>query len=388
MSIKKLINMQKNKRRVIGIVSLYNPKTDLKAHSGILYKINKAVKDAGYETRWIRIQIPISYKFLSLCCRVIHKLTGHTIYLDRTFIGSKLICNTIDNEALMQSDVVMIIHYQHILYGIKTDKPVIYHSDATFELINNYYLHNMYQWNERQAEYMEKTGLNKATLHLSSSAWRQDSIINHYGISAEKCRELEYGPCVETDGIRSHSFGDGILRILFMGVDWERKGGDIAVETVRLLNERGIKTQLIIVGLHRIPESCRGENYIDFRGYLNKNIPEQYDELKQIFSLSELLLLPTKAECSAVVFCESQHYGLPVITYDTGGVGSYVVNGVSGYRLPEGAPAEAFADKIEQIIKDGEQPKLSTGALQYAQNKLTWSNWTECLKEYFDNNEA
>ncbi len=41
---------------------------------------------------------------------------------------------------------------------------------------------------------------------------------------------------------------DERCRLLFVGVDWYRKGGDRAVEAARILNEGGLPTELHVVG--------------------------------------------------------------------------------------------------------------------------------------------
>lgn len=52
------------------------------------------------------------------------------------------------------------------------------------------------------------------------------------------------------------------------------------------------------------------------------------------------------------LFCEASAYSLPIITYDTGGVGDYVINGKNGYRLPLEASGKDFANKIIDILHD------------------------------------
>ena len=367
----------------IGIVSQFDPHTDKRAHSGILYKINEAIEKVGIETVWIKNPLPWEYKIICKIFGLLNRLgINHGVYLDRTIIGAKMLARTIDYEAAKDVDYVMAIHYFHVPAFGRIGKPIIYHSDATFELANNYYLHNMPRWNVRQAEKIEKMALAHSTWHLSSSEWRENSVVNHYGINRKQCAVLEYGSCIDTEGIRRTPLNDGILHLLFMGVDWERKGGEIAVETTRLLNERGIKTVLTVMGLKVEPDSCKNREYINLVGFLNKNTPAEYERMKTIFRTTDILLLPTKAECSAVVFCEAADYGTAVVTYDTGGVVSYVKNGLNGSRLPEGSPASAFADEIERIWKsEGELDRLSEGARKMSVEKLNWNNWTKWFKE-------
>lgn len=170
-----------------------------------------------------------------------------------------------------------------------------------------------------------------------------------------------------------------------MGVDWERKGGRIAVAAVDILNQRGIKTVLTVAGLKHIPKECIGKDFVNFVGYLNKNIPSQYEQMKSILRSTDFLLLPTKAECSAVVFCEAADYGTPVVTYDTGGIANYVVNGMNGFRLAEGSSPTQFTDKIEEIWQTpGMLERLSLGARKLSKEKLNWDNWTKWFTENID----
>lgn len=367
----------------IGIVSAFDPHSDRKAHSGILYKINEAIEKAGFETVWVKNPVPQSYRLLCKFQTLINLLgIKKHIYLNYTKFGAKLLASTIDRTEAEKCDYLMVLHHFQVPAYFKTRIPIIYHSDATFELANNYYIHNLPQWNIKHGNEIEQLALNNSAFHLSSSVWRQKSLVETYHQSKDKCFVLEYGPCVEVPEASPKGTASNPLRLFFSGVVWERKGGDIAVEAVNLLNQRGINAQLTIVGIKEKPQSCIDNPYIDFRGFLNKNDPKQYEELKSIYKSSDIFLLPTKAECSGIVFCESSVYGLPVVTYDTGGVGSYVVNGVNGYRLPEGSPAEAFSAKIEEIVRNGEIPSLSAGALKYGHETLTWANWTKWFKKH------
>ena len=93
----------------IGIISRFNPHVDKKAHSGILYKINQSIENAGIETVWIHNPVPTLYKVLQFACRAYHYLFGKCIYLDRTFIGTKLLASTIDSNKLYECDFVIVV---------------------------------------------------------------------------------------------------------------------------------------------------------------------------------------------------------------------------------------------------------------------------------------
>jgi len=90
------------------------------------------------------------------------------------------------------------------------------------------------------------------------------------------------------------------------------------------------------------------------------------------------LLLPTRADCSLLVACESNAYGVPAITTDTGGVSFVVRDGVNGYCLPYDAPGQAYAEKIAELFGDKERyHALVQSSRQRFEETLNWDRWAE-----------
>ena len=146
---------------------------------------------------------------------------------------------------------------------------------------------------------------------------------------------------------------------------------------MEILRSKGIDTKLIVAGPKQCPQICKEKDYIDFVGYLNKNNADDYKKYLSLYERAHLFLLPTKAECGAIVYSEAAAAGLPCYTYLTGGASNSVVNGVNGYALPEGSPASAFADQILDDIKTGRMPSLHEGALNLFKEKLSWEAWAK-----------
>ena len=87
------------------------------------------------------------------------------------------------------------------------------------------------------------------------------------------------------------------------------------------------------------------------------------------------MLLPTKAECAGIAFCEASAYGLPVFTYETGGIPNYIQNGVNGYMLSIGSNGEDFGRKIKCCLENGELEKMSVRSQQVYKERLNWNSW-------------
>lgn len=178
--------------------------------------------------------------------------------------------------------------------------------------------------------------------------------------------------------------GKDEIKLLFIGVEWERKGGQIAFETLLELKKKGFKAKLVVLGVIP-PNDVKDEDLIVIP-FLNKNIKEESDRFNSLLMDSHFLILPTREECFGVVFCEASAYGLPSLTTDTGGVGGAVVNGENGYRLKLTDRGNEYANKIAEIFNDYEKnylPLAKSSRKRY-ENLLNWEKFSNSIKKIMD----
>lgn len=372
-----------NHRKRIGIVALNDPHIDRNECSGTLFKATEAFDLAGFETVWIKRKIPKAFKLYNKLIKLVNWLFKTTICDDRTYIGSWLYARAVDRKSIKNVDYIFVIHHFFVPLWLYKKKPIIYHSDVTFELVNNYYLSQIKGIGKRRAEALEKKALKNTSIHLSPSYWRHSSIINTYGVNPKGAYVLPYGPCINVPQIVEARIlnRNRPLRIFFSGVDWERKGGDIAVNVIKRFIDKGHQCVLIIAGIKEIPKEYNHYPFIKNIGFLNKNEDSQYKKYIKEFMSSDIFFLPTKAEGAGIVFSEASAFGLPILTHDTGGVGTYVQNGINGYRIPVGSPYELYVETLEKMILPRNYSDLSKGALSLSKTFLTWDLWKEKFKE-------
>lgn len=271
-----------------------------------------------------------------------------------------------------------------ISFGIPKDKKLIYLSDAVFRLMVGYYWSNMDDELERYLDFCETVTLKRADAVIFSSEWAKDGAVNFYQTNPQKIYVLPFGANLvdQYQGCQKRDLNDHIIRLLLVGVDWERKGIDIAIDCVHLLNkiQKKYLFDLTIIGVNKLDEQ-EYEPYIHILGRLNKNIQEEYERIISYYQASDLFLLPTKAECSAIVFAEASEYGLPVITHKTGGVESYVEDGVTGRCLPLGSTGVDFANAILDILDNNHLESYSRAARMKYEKELNWDSWLKSFDE-------
>jgi glycosyltransferase involved in cell wall biosynthesis len=239
--------------------------------------------------------------------------------------------------------------------GLNRPEPITYWSDSVWDSMTNYYFFDAPQSFCAKAREQERQAIEKAAHAVYASDWAAIAARENYRVEKNKLAVIPFGPNLDIQHDRSAvesaiaTRGRNRCVLLFVGVDWKRKGGSIAIETARLLNDRGLKTELIVAGCHVPGEKLP---FVTELGYISKRTPKGKHQLSELLLNSNFLVFPTRAECAGVVFSEASAFGLPIITSDTGGIATYVRQGVNGIRIPLTAGAEAYAEEIWRLFQD------------------------------------
>lgn len=276
-------------------------------------------------------------------------------------------------------DILFVSASSQLIASVKTDIPIVYMTDATFQQLQGYYpnFSNLASYNVRQGIALDKKAFNNTAHCILASDWCKNSAVNDYGIDPSK---ISVAPCgANLDSIPAAVIPESATavdcRLLFLGVEWERKGGDIALDCYRSLLQKGFHPSLHIIGCVP-PHDLSREKNITIIPFLDKNKEQDFKQLNRILLETDFLLLPTRAECAGVVFSEASAYGIPSITTDTGGVSSYVKDGINGYALPLVSGGEAYAAKIASLLTDPAKNRLlKQSSRQLYEERLNWDAW-------------
>jgi glycosyltransferase involved in cell wall biosynthesis len=267
----------------------------------------------------------------------------------------------------------------------KTHLPVIYISDTTFTLISNYYkrdFENILPFSRWEGNHLEKRSLEKSALIIYSSRWAAESAREDYHIPSNRIAVMPLGANMDFVPDRQGIYEkekNPVLTLLFLAVEWERKGGPIAFEALQHLESMGITARLIVCGC--VPPPAFAHPNMEVIPFLNKNKPEEHERFVQLLSSVHFLILPTRADCSLLVACEANAYGVPAITTATGGVPDIVHNEVNGYCLPYEAPGKEYAEVIARLFQDKTKyHQLVQSSRNRYEEHLNWNKWADQFK--------
>jgi glycosyltransferase involved in cell wall biosynthesis len=360
---------------------------DKRSWSGIHYYIAKALKKNIGEVEYLG---PVSLGFPKLLGRAIsfifQKLLNkrfdyeHSIFISKLY--GRVFAKKLDGK---DYDLIVAPASSSKIAFLKTDIPIIYISDTTFANMIDYYtsFSRLLDISKKQGHLIERLAIKKSKIVIFPSEWASNSAKNDYGADENKIFVIPFGANIDefpTRELVMNKRKNKVCKLLFLGVDWERKGGEIAFNTLLKLNELGLESELTVCGC--VPPKNYNHPKMNVIPFINKNDKAQYQTFQQILLNSDFLLLPTRAECYGIVFCEASAYGLPVITTNTGGVSGAVKDGVNGFLLSVDADANEYAIKIMELFSNDEKYySLVKSSRNLFEKKLNWDAWALEVKK-------
>jgi glycosyltransferase involved in cell wall biosynthesis len=274
---------------------------------------------------------------------------------------------------------------------LRTPRPKVFYTDATFAGI----LASDPSFKHYPASYLaeghalEQSALSNCDLAIYASQWSARTAREHYEVADAKIRVVPFGANLTTapaapEVVRLvQARSDRLCELLFMGVNWTNKGGPKALEVARLMNRRGIRSRLHVVGC--VPPVSDLPDWVVVHGFIGKETPAGRDRLARLIGHSHFLVLPTLADCFGLVLCEANAFGVPCLANDVGGVGEVVKPGLNGYLLAPGAPAGDWVDRMGDFFGD----RASYGALASRsrvefESRLNWQVAGTAIRRHLD----
>jgi glycosyltransferase involved in cell wall biosynthesis len=342
--------MAENKQKVL-YVAYHNP-TVMDIASGSDYFHYQAICDNGFDVKVIGPFAPRPVLLERLAERL-YLRTGKRY--PKFKMTTAWVASQATNQAAAEwkPDVVFsIVPFPFIFY--KGRAPGIYRLDTTFYGVEEFWP-TFGKLGLRVSMWQEKQAYRHCLRVLTTSEWSRNLLIKIYKVPDQHICVYPMASALPEEivplkiDVPAWKTLQGTLRLLLVGRDYRRKGIDIAIEVTRKLNAGGVPTELTVCG-------AQGESdeAIKFVGPYKKNDPEELEQYVELYRRAHLLIHPANFEPAGIVPGEAAAFGTPTITNDTGGIGTTVQDGVSGLVLPRWSPAEAYVEKIKELIANPE----------------------------------
>ncbi len=267
-----------------------------------------------------------------------------------------------------------------MLACLETDLPVVFWTDACFAGMLDFYgaFTDLAPPSIQAGHAIEQAALDRCTRAIYSSGWAAQTAAQSYRIESSKISVVSFGgnllepPTVEEAraGVRARDMSQ--CNLLLVGVDWERKGVDVAVETAEALNAAGLKARLTVVGCQP-PSSVALPASVEIIPFIGKDTVEDRQRLGDIFRRSHFFIMPSRAEAFGIVFAEAGAFGVPCLATRVGGIPSVIADDINGRLFPLEAGGAAYADYIRGCLHNPDRYRqLALRTAEDGAARLSW----------------
>jgi glycosyltransferase involved in cell wall biosynthesis len=191
------------------------------------------------------------------------------------------------------------------------------------------------RWEEARAEIYDR-----ARMCAVASHWAADSLRTDYGVDPERIAVVGFGA---NHGAPSPLRDWSAPRFLFVGVEWERKGGPLVLRAFRRVRELHPDATLDVVGGHPPLQ----EEGVSAYGVLSQQRTE-HRELVDLFARATCVVMPSLVEPFGIVHVEAASTGIPSIGSSVGG------------------PADVLGEGAGVLVAPGDEEGLLRAMLQLA----------------------
>lgn len=203
-----------------------------------------------------------------------------------------------------------------------------------------------YRWTHMPSIHMERKVLEAAAHIVTFSEWARQSVIHEHGLPEQKVTAILPGTRLETFDPPNYAVRE-LPRILFVGGDFQRKGG---WDLLQVFSEHlSRQAELHLVTNQPLP--TMGRNV-----FVHAGIEAFSQPWHQVFRDSDIFAMPSYAEALGHVFQEGAGYGLALIGSNVGAISEMVREGQNGFIVEPGNRG-ALLRALRRLLEDA--PELA-----------------------------
>jgi glycosyltransferase involved in cell wall biosynthesis len=233
-----------------------------------------------------------------------------------------------------------------LLAPLHADLPTVISLDATpinYDTVGEFYGHRSGGRLERVKWRANRGALASARALVTWCRWAKESLERDYGVPGDKVTVIAPGVDLARwprRGAERALASEGRLpRLLFVGGDFARKGGEVLLRAFRSgLDER--------CELHVVTQAPvePGRNL-----HVYRDVTPNSDMLIQLYAEADVFVFPSLADCAPLAIPEGMAASLPVVTTRVGAIPEMVTEGETGLLVPAG-DAQALRASIETLL--------------------------------------
>lgn len=238
---------------------------------------------------------------------------------------------------------------------------------------------------QRRLEGVERAALHAADTVVATSGWARDDLLRRYGLAG--VRSVPPGA-----DVAASAPGSTPPHLLFLGAVTLRKNPLVLLDALRTVVDRPWTASLVgPPGPDEGYVATVRERAAGLDGRVRLVGPCRGEELEQIWSATDLLVLPSRAETYGMVVTEALAHGIPaLVPARTGAVEALHGSGERDGLPPPGATVDAtdpwgWSTALARWLDDGDLRRAWRGAARAHRDRLrgwatTATDFTQALR--------
>lgn len=205
---------------------------------------------------------------------------------------------------------------------------------------------------------------------LTLSTHAADAIARDFDFPRERITPVGAGPAFEPTIEPIYDIERyAAARILFVGFNWERKGGPLLLEAFRIVRDVIPHATLHVVGPPQCPADEAG---VRWTPPINKAARRGRRQLEEIFAEASVYCMPSICETWGLVYVEAQQMGTPIVGFREWAVPDIIKENETGLFSNE-RTAQSLAASLIEALSDAERLKaMGAAATQRMRDVFAW----------------
>jgi glycosyltransferase involved in cell wall biosynthesis len=267
-----------------------------------------------------------------------------------------------------QYQVILQVGAWMDMTGYRGKQVASYHDGNLATLLSSPYGYpNISKTYIRRTLAYERDLYNRVDLIFSMSKWLANSFCRDFGVAPGKV--FPVGAGINLPRVRDiHEKSYDAPRILFVGKDFKRKGGENLLKAFNMVRKEIKEAELTIIGpkIESPPEGVR------CKGFISKMSRNGLDKLLDEYQRASVFVIPSLYEPFGISFVEAMAHRLPCIGTNICAMPEIIQHGKTGYVVPPWDP-NMLAKNLLKLLHEPERCREfgDAGYQHYIQN-FTW----------------
>ncbi|WP_440960666.1 glycosyltransferase family 4 protein [Paenibacillus nitricinens] len=199
---------------------------------------------------------------------------------------------------------------------------------------------------------------------FTMSKWLAEYLVKQGGFPEGNIHYVGGGINLDINLIKSEVKSN--KKVLFVGRDFHRKGGDLVVDAINILNVKYDKEVELFVAGYKAKELNEENKNIHYLGDLDSV------QLSEYFNKCDIFCMPSRFEAYGLVFVEALVYGLPCIGRNSFEMKEFIQDGENGYLIDDD-DAECLAMKMYDLLNN---ENIKTNVLSKKKEYIYRYSWS------------